>query len=1027
MNIFKAKRSITFVAACTLLLSSPLFIVTETAQAAASQYPAWSATQEYPANSVVTYNGKIYKTQWWANAGMVPKIGANPWDSPWVLVADENPGEPGPGLPSAPVMGSVPAQIDSGKPINLTWRVDAGVVGTKWEAIANDRIVHEAQLDSATLPQTGSTALTLADGTYSLSVKLCNTTGCTTSASASVKVGKDTQPPVNAPGVPRINWMAPNVDVGTKIDLVWTLDYGVTGTSWELFDNGTKIHTGTLTPVSGNTQTASVSLPALAEGAHAFVVKLCNAAGCSAGSAAVSVVAGANPNEVPDVPEISYIPTVSSGQAIPVTWNIYWIKGTGGTRWEALIDGKSALKSSSFTINAGNKQQGTGAVPNDVADGDHVLTIKLCSTPDDSKCSQAQANFKVGNGQPAPAPLPTIPVMTAPVAGDISSNGEFSIQWNWHADKGVAGTAWQVSDTFNGTTTVVLPRSTQFVTNTPTSQSGTGTVKNLANGAHVLMAQLCNAANACTNSAVVNVTVEKPPAPLPGTPIISTPTNGATLDGGKLSLSWSMSSGQPGSYWEAFDGTKPLVSHNTQFIEETATSQTGALSYQFYENGNHALKVNLCNEDAKCVSAAIVNVTVENAPDKKPFFVAYYPSWSEPSYTAFNGDLVLSDSVIAQKSRLAGGIPDYVTHVVLAFAKPNQMRNYTGLSKTDGDLNRLIGLGFTASSASIAESIRVLKQRHPGIKVMLALGGASYNDFWDITPADIEGMTRIIKDLGLDGLDIDYEKDTTNNDDRGPLITEYYNAIKQIREAVDLAGGKAAGKVLSIPGWSVGASCTSETKGAAYPQCDHKTSDYGMNRGRERMVLQGRGAAHMLDFVTVMAYDADYTNFDPVTAYNDYREIVVEGTPVALGIQPSPDEGWGNARTSVVNKGTPATCIGHYVLVDQYSVNTKGTFSVDRFAAEVKKNPGDGMMMWSLFASRDLNGNDIMNPAGQSDEHQRICVPDSVTGALPPQCQALKVCVNDVTALAQGVSQYLGIGSDRTTKIDYQTGVSYGR
>ncbi|WP_370519546.1 carbohydrate-binding protein [Listeria sp. PSOL-1] len=39
--------------------------------------PEWSADQNYPADSIVTYNDRIYKAKWWANAGDMP--GKEPW------------------------------------------------------------------------------------------------------------------------------------------------------------------------------------------------------------------------------------------------------------------------------------------------------------------------------------------------------------------------------------------------------------------------------------------------------------------------------------------------------------------------------------------------------------------------------------------------------------------------------------------------------------------------------------------------------------------------------------------------------------------------------------------------------------------------------------------------------------------------------------------------------------------------------------------------------------------------------------
>lgn len=400
--------------------------------------------------------------------------------------------------------------------------------------------------------------------------------------------------------------------------------------------------------------------------------------------------------------------------------------------------------------------------------------------------------------------------------------------------------------------------------------------------------------------------------------------------------------------------------------------------------------------------------------ETKPIFMAYYPTWFAPYHTAFCDpnalyydyvskawlpcapDAVLSDNTITSSSLLAGGIPDYVTHVVLAFAKLNQMHAYTGLSKKDGDLNAL-GLDLTPSSASVKESIRVLKNNNPGIKVLLALGGATFNESWkNVSEADINQAAQLIIDLGLDGLDVDYEVTGTSND----VIDEYYNSIVAMRKAVDQANVKKTDgrAILTVPGWSTGADCTPLTQGYPHSGClSGDLSYFGGNAGRERLVFEKRGANALIDIVSIMSYDAGYDHFDPVRAYHNYKQIVKPGTPIALGIQPPPDEGWGSARTLVDDRGINNDCVGNTVLQDQYGYKTTGTFSVQRFAGIVKKVPGDGIMMWSLFASR---------PAST-------------------MCGSVKL--STVTELGQGVSRYLGIGTDRTKQIDYNTAINYGR
>ncbi|PAR32720.1 hypothetical protein [Vibrio metoecus] len=51
----------------------------------------YNPSQNYPAGEQVSFNGNIYETQWWANAGQSPAgITENSWDSPWVWVSEES-------------------------------------------------------------------------------------------------------------------------------------------------------------------------------------------------------------------------------------------------------------------------------------------------------------------------------------------------------------------------------------------------------------------------------------------------------------------------------------------------------------------------------------------------------------------------------------------------------------------------------------------------------------------------------------------------------------------------------------------------------------------------------------------------------------------------------------------------------------------------------------------------------------------------------------------------------------------------
>lgn len=817
--------------------------------------------------------------------------------------------------------------------------------------------------------------------------------------------GGGIKPPANVltPPVARINSMDSAYNPGSKtVSLSWTQDWAAAdaqATSWSVLNGSTQLYSSTSfttapAPGQAGSQSGSGNLP-VSNGVYNLVLKLCNSAGCST-SAATKIRVGADPTMAPDVPTLSSIGPVASGNPVPVSWNIYWAQKDIASNWEVLVDDKSVYKSSTFSPNMANQQGGSTSLTN-IADGSHTLVLKLCNG---SNCSQANGSFSVGGG-PTPPPdntVPTKPAVQTPANNTTLTNSQVNVSWNWSAtSNGVQGTSWQVSSTdSSGITSVIAGPLTQFVTDTKTGQSGSTTANLTKNGTYTMKVQLCNNGSNCASSDPINVTVNSPPPATPATPALTanSPSNG------KINLNWSAnlaSDHGAGQYWEVWNGSALMLGNQTSFGQPSTGTQSGSLTNYSVSNGSYALTVKLCNSGNTpvCSVSNTVTVSVSGGSEGKAFFTAYYPTWSEPYYTAFyaQGQL-MSDTEITKVSRLAGGIPSYVTNVVLAFAKMNQMHLYKGVSQTDGDLQNL-GISLTTNSASLKESIRVLKQNNPKSKVILAIGGASYNDSWSgVTDADVQGLGKLIKDLGLDGADVDFEIAQTDTQ----TLQQYYNAISNIRKAVDQAGGKAAGKIVTLAGWSIGADCTAQTQDTQkYPQCAQKVSYWTAGAaGRERMVLQGMGANTMLDEVSAMSYDADHEHFDPVISYKQYREIVQPGTPVALGIQPSPDEGWGDARTLVQDLGvTNNPCAQNIVDSDQYGNPKPGTFSLQRFSQEVLKNSGDGMMMWSLFADRT-----------------------SLT------CGG--VAVSTVTELGQAVGRMLNLGSSNK-QIDFTTGTNYGR
>lgn len=191
--------------------------------------------------------------------------------------------------------------------------------------------------------------------------------------------------------------------------------------------------------------------------------------------------------------------------------------------------------------------------------------------------------------------------------------------------------------------------------------------------------------------------------------------------------------------------------------------------------------------------------------------------------------------------------------IYLSFANPNcqyksGQLNFTGT-----------GLDFSSDFAVVKSAIATLKSKQK--IVMLSVGGATYH----FDNLNIEGVVALAKDLGCDGIDIDWEP-TSNT-------TGVFTSIIQ-----GFAQNKL--KYLSAAVFSVGAYGEGEWKNAQ-PQ--------GMYTGLNRKGLIEAG--HLLDWINVMAYDASDA-FNPTEAFMAYKSIFKN--KIYLGFEVG-QQAWGGA------------------------------------------------------------------------------------------------------------------------------------
>ncbi|WP_438422665.1 Ig-like domain-containing protein [Aquimarina macrocephali] len=120
----------------------------------------------------------------------------------------------------------------------------------------------------------------------------------------------------------------------------------------------------------------------------------------------------------------------------------------------------------------------------------------------------------------------------------------------------------------------------------------------------------------------------------------------------------------------------------------------------------------------------------------EPIVLGYFPSWSE------------SWAGPGQGSKLRD-IPEHITHVFLAFAKPNLRYQKGTLDITN------TGIQTPYGGDTLKESVAALKSK--GIKVILSVGGETY---WGTDAAydiNYQQIKDLVDDMGFEGIDWDFE------------------------------------------------------------------------------------------------------------------------------------------------------------------------------------------------------------------------------------------------------------------------------
>ena len=587
--------------------------------------------------------------------------------------------------------------------------------------------------------------------------------------------------------------------------------------------------------------------------------------------------------------------------------------------------------------------------------------------------------------QPSPPPPP--PVNTTPgkpIVAPITSPGTNAISVSWSTNGGAPGAYWQLKNQNNE-----LYKSPVHSSNDISADQQT--ISSVAPGNYNFVVSLCNTENTCTDSDPQPFIVSSMPGDI---------TAQIQEKDGKLAVNWSMATGNAGVTWMVLDHgdkTRPLYGSD-QFDTNPVAGAVQSANTQFLiHNGSYSLNVMVCNgqgDNQLCSQSATQTISVTDSnKNTQPFFTGYFPSTADSFYNAYLADNATPKSIsqIQDISLLAGGIPDYITQVVLSYATPNLLNKYTGLSHSAGDLNK-VGLAFKADSASVQQAALALRQKNPGVQILLAVGGANNNSNWaGFSDADATGLTNLVKDLGLDGVYIDYQAPGVTTDD----ITAYYNVIAKIRSKLNAVSVPANTPLLILGGSATGADCTQQALNAGI--CKGAVSYWtNGNAGRERMLFALHpDVSGMLSEIAIASFNSGVDHYDPMTAYSDFARIA-PSLPLAIGLTQAPETSPNDDPAAILTVTGPQNqCSANQIKQNQYgqSPNNGNAYSVDRFAQAL--SAGDGVMLWSMFID------DSQVPECGGDAHA-------------------------VTDIAQGVSKDLGLGKDMSTVINKATADQYG-
>ncbi|MEU0148832.1 hypothetical protein ABZ119_23130 [Streptomyces sp. NPDC006288] len=273
-------------------------------------------------------------------------------------------------------------------------------------------------------------------------------------------------------------------------------------------------------------------------------------------------------------------------------------------------------------------------------------------------------------------------------------------------------------------------------------------------------------------------------------------------------------------------------------------------------------------------------------------YSVYLDSWAQP-WAGEPAQLGLAKS------------PSYVGTIVLSFMQPDAQ--YTrGSYSFDGT-----GLQFSCDGAVLRDAVSLLRQRNPGVEVLVGIGGATYQNWPGL---NVSAIADFVSDFGLDGVEVCWEP-TDPRCKRSGSGMECATDAESISIVKALSKGLPAGSTLSVVVAHVG----------AYGEGPWADSQPLSSYTGVSLALLRSDAAGSITRLNIQAYDAStaYNPKEALAAYQNYFK-----GPILLGVEIAP-EAW-------PQEGAPNA---HLLSLPE----------VEDLANEVKDRGAGGMSLWSLY------------------------------------------------------------------------------